>query len=61
MLRNVLLFLLFISLFGLIGHLDYVSEVETSRIDNINKQEVIKDLQLRCYKGELDKDFCKGY
>lgn len=49
-----------IAMFGLIGHMDYVSEVETSRIDELNKQEVIKDMAIRCYKGDLPADMCKG-
>ena len=56
MFRNVLVILLLIVLMGIVGHFDYESEVMTHKQDEINKQEVIKDLQLRCYTG----DICKG-
>lgn len=60
--KNFLLFLLFIILLGVVGHYDYESEVMTHKQDEINKREVIKDMQLRCLNGTLDKDdmWCKG-
>lgn len=59
--KNFLLFLLFIILLGIAGHFDYIDAVSTAEYDRINKQEVIKDIQLRCFKGELKDDmFCKG-
>ena len=58
--KNVLLFVLFIVLLGIIGHFDMQNEVKTSEYDRQNKQEVIKDLQLRCYTGDLSGDICKG-
>ena len=60
MLRKILLFLLFIMLLGIAGHFDMQDEINTSEYDRVNKQEVIKDLQLRCYTGDLQEDFCKG-
>lgn len=60
MLRNVLIIIGMIVLLGLVGHYDYESEVMTHKQDEINKQEVIKDLQLRCYTGDLQGDICKG-
>ena len=60
MLRNVLVIIGMIVLLGLVGHYDYESEVITHKQDEINKQEVIKDLQLRCYTGDLSGDICKG-
>ena len=60
MLRKVLLFVLFIMLVGIAGHFDMQDEINTSEYDRVNKQEVIKDLQLRCYTGDLQEDFCKG-
>ena len=60
MLRKILLFLLFIMLLGIAGHFDMQDEINTTEYDRVNKQEVIKDLQLRCYKGDLQEDFCKG-
>lgn len=60
MLRNVLVIIGMIVLLGLVGHYDYESEVMTHKQDEINKQEVIKDLQLRCYTGDLQGDICKG-
>ena len=60
MLRNVLVIIGMIVLLGLVGHYDYESEVMTHKQDEINKQEVIKDLQLRCYTDDLSGDICKG-
>ena len=60
MFRKVLLFVLFIMLLGIAGHFDMQDEISTSEYDRVNKQEVIKDLQLRCYTGDLQGDVCKG-
>ena len=60
MFRKVLLFVLFIMLVGIVGHFDMQDEISTSEYDRVNKQEVIKDLQLRCYTGDLQGDICKG-
>ena len=60
MLRKILLFVLFIMLLGIAGHFDMQDEISTSEYDRVNKQEVIKDLQLRCYTGDLQEDVCKG-
>ena len=60
MLRKILLFVLFIMLLGIAGHFDMQDNINTSEYDRVNKQEVIKDLQLRCYTGDLQEDFCRG-
>ena len=60
MLRKILLFLLFIMLLGIAGHFDMQDNINTSEYDRVNKQEVNKDLQLRCYTGDLQGDVCKG-
>ena len=60
MLRNVLVIVLMLVLFGIVGHFDYEDSVKTAEYDRQNKQEVIKDLQLRCYTGDLQGDICKG-
>ena len=60
MFRKVLLFVLFIMLVGIAGHFDMQDEISTSEYDRVNKQEFIKDLQLRCYTGDLSGDICKG-
>lgn len=60
MLRKILLFVLFIMLLGIIGHFDMQDEINTAEYDKQNKAEVIKDLQLRCYTGDLQGDICKG-
>ena len=47
-------------LVGLVGRMDYESEVMTTRQDEINKQEVIKDFQIRCINNETGfKMYCK--
>ena len=60
MLHKILLFLLFIMLLGIAGHFDMQDNINTAEYDRVNKQEVIKDLQLRCYAGDLQGDVCKG-
>ena len=60
MLRKILLVVLFIMLLGIAGHFDMQDNINTAEYDRVNKQEVIKDLQLRCYTGDLQEDFCKG-
>lgn len=60
MLRKVLLFVLFIMLLGIAGHFDMQDNINTAEYDRQNKQEVIKDLQLRCYTGDLQGDVCRG-
>ena len=61
MFRKILLFVLFIMLLGIAGHFDMQDEINTSEYDRVNKQEVIKDLQMKCFKGELSNEYCKGY
>ena len=60
MFRKVLLFVLFIMLLGVAGHFDMQDNINTSEYDRVNKQEVIKDLQMKCFKGDLTGDVCKG-
>ena len=60
MFRKILLFVLFIMLLGIAGHFDMQDEINTSEYDRVNKQEVIKDLQMRCFTGDIQEDFCKG-
>ena len=60
MLHKILLFLLFIMSLGIAGHFDMQDEINTSEYDRVNKQEVIKDLRMRCYTGDIQEDFCKG-
>ena len=47
MLRKLIIISILILLYGLIGHYDYVSEVQTTQQDNINKQLVINSVQFR--------------
>ena len=60
MLRKILLFVLFIVLLGIAGHFDMQDEINTTEYDRVNKQEVIKDLQMKCFKGDLTGDVCRG-
>lgn len=47
-------------LVGLVGRIDYESEVMTTKQDEINKQEIIKDFQIRCMNNEPGfKMYCK--
>ena len=60
MFRKILLFVLFIMLLGIAGHFDIQDEISTSEYDRANKQEVIKDIQIKCFKGDLQGDVCRG-
>ena len=45
---------------GLVGRMDYQSEVMTTEQDEINKQEVIKDFQIRFMNNEPGFEmYCK--
>ena len=61
MFRNLLMIVLMIVLMGIVGRLDYESEIMTHKQDEINKQEFIKDVQMKCFNGELSSAYCKGY
>ena len=60
MFRKILVFVLFIMLLGIAGHFDMQDEINTTEYDRVNKQEVIKDLQMKCFKGDLTGDVCRG-
>lgn len=61
MLRKILMIVLFVMLFRLIGHFDMQNEISTLDYDRQNKQEFIKDFQMRCLQNELNNEYCKGY
>ena len=47
-------------LVGLVGRMDYESEVMTTKQDEMNKHEVIKDFQTRCMNNEPGFEmYCK--
>ena len=47
-------------LVGLVGRMDYQSEVMTAEQDALNKQEIIKDFQIRCMNNEPGFEmYCK--
>ena len=58
--KNILLVILFILALGLMGRMEMQDEIRSHQIDEQNKQEVIKDLQLRCYTGDLTGEMCRG-
>ena len=60
MLRKILMIGLFIMLLGIAGHFDIQDELTTSDYDRQNRQEFIKDWQLRCLQNELNNEYCKG-
>ena len=51
--------ILIIMLFDIIGRMEYNDNMMMSNIDKQNKQEVIKDMQIRCYNNELPQEYCK--
>lgn len=58
--KKILTIVFALILVGLVGRMDYESEVMTTKQDEINKQEVIKDFQIRCMNNEPDfKMYCK--
>ena len=59
--KNILIAILFILALGLMGRMEMQDEIRSHQIDEQNKQEVIKDLQLRCYTGDLTGDMCRGF
>jgi len=58
--KNILLLIIFILALGLLGRMEMQDEIRMHQIDEQNKQEVIKDLQLRCYTGDLTGEMCRG-
>ena len=49
-----------IILLGIVGRMEYESEVMTTKQDEINKQEVIQDFQIRCINNESGFEmYCK--
>lgn len=58
--KKILTIAFAIILVGLVGRMDYQSEVMTTKQDEINKQEVIKDFQIRCMNNEQGFEmYCK--
>ena len=58
--KKILTIAFAIILVGLVGRMDYESEVMTTKQDEINKQEVIKDFQIRCMNNEPGFEmYCK--
>lgn len=58
--KNILLAILFILALGLLGRMEMQDEIRSAEWDRQNKQEVIKDLQIRCYTGDLTGEMCRG-
>lgn len=58
--KNVLLVIGFIMLLGLVGRMECQDNMRMAQIDQENKQEVIKDLELKCYNGTIDPEYCNG-
>lgn len=50
----------FIMLLGLLGRMECQDEIRSHQIDEQNKQEVIRDIELRCYTGDLTGEMCRG-
>ena len=59
--KNILLLIIFILALGLMGRMEMQDEIRSAEWDKQNKQEVIKDLQLRCYTGDLTGGMCRGF
>ena len=50
--KNILLVILFIVALGLLGRMEIQDEIRSAEWDKQNKQEVIKDIEFRCYTGD---------
>ena len=58
--KKILTITFAIILIGLVGRMDYESEVMTTKQDEMNKQEAIKDFQIRCMDNEPGFEmYCK--
>lgn len=58
--KKILTVVTFIGLLGIVGHFDMQDEISTAQYDKQNKQEVIKDLELKCMNGSIDVEYCNG-
>lgn len=60
MLKKITTIVFALILIGIVGRMDYESEVMTAEQDQLNKQEVIKDFQIRCMNNEPGFEmYCK--
>ena len=58
--KNILLVILFIVALGLLGRMEMQDEISSAEWDKQNQQEVIKNIELRCYTGDLSGEMCRG-
>jgi len=58
--KKVLMVIGFIMVLGLLGRIECQDEIRSHQIDEQNKQEVIRDIELRCYTGDLTGEMCRG-
>ena len=58
--KNILLVVIFIVALGLLGRMEMQDEIRSVEWDKQNKQEVIKDIEFRCYTGDLTGEMCRG-
>lgn len=59
--KNILTVVTVILLIGLIGRLEYNDMIKTTSQDEINKQEFIKQEQIKCMSNNLiNSDYCKA-
>ena len=58
--KKTLLVVLVIVALGLLGRMEMQDEIRSVEWDKQNKQEVIKDIEFRCYTGDLTGEMCRG-
>ena len=58
--KNILLVVIFIVALGLLGRMEMEDEIHSADWDRQNKQEVIRDIEFRCYTGDLTGEMCRG-
>lgn len=59
--KNILAVVTVILLIGLMGRFEYNDMIKTTEQDNINKQEFIKQEQIKCMSDNLiNSDYCKA-
>jgi hypothetical protein len=59
--KKILMFTLFIVLLGIMGRMECQDAIRSAEYDAQNKQEVIKQWEVRCASGDIfDKDICQA-
>ena len=58
--KNIVLLILLIAALGWLGRMEMEDEIRSADWDRQSKQEVIRDIEFRCYTGDLTGEMCRG-